>query len=824
MFSLKDKILLALCNSRLVNAFPVRVVINFIVNNINIIRFIFGGRPDFCGQTRLIYRLSHLCSVTKERIRLTPSGIEAGGRLVDKTYFRILDHVAREGIDIAESSPASVRELIRKQVTYKSPYTSRRHYKALSLLMLTIYVGGAANVYLYLVMANSTVGIKFWQILVSVLWLFPTFFFFFNTFLFYCTWFKYAAMKVNFTEATKSEEYQLKVAPEQPPVITLVPSYMEEPALLSRTLYSLCLQNYENNRVVLLLGNDYYSEDAEIRNNTKEVRSMVAGMILDLRKQNHWIKRYYRAFKGMREMDAASLAEQFAYLSQLYGGIAGWFHAKAEFFRNEPVEYPTDKYLIKNVFVYKYRYNKVKAKKCAAIVSELKGTAGSPGLLSDYYRMAEECYMECKRAFNPRLEIFMRTKYANLEKEKTKAGNLTAYFSLIGGTWKEARDENGRLILVPSATGKHIKAPVFMATFDSDTIAKHNYLLRKAVFLGKKENEKVGLIQSPYDVPSPEPTPVSSAAGVQTAWMVILSPGLTHYNAAFWLGFNGLWRFKGLESIRDMNSFMAITMVEDVETSIKLRRRGYSIVTSPERQCITYSPPDLRSLRVQRTRWASGNVRIAKIIHECIKQKEIRLSFVERLHNYNYVLGLCNISVSTFLTYVLYLFGANFGASYQGIEVLPFFAFMSTFFFMVPSITKYRLKHLIDCLLGTPFLNFYYLKGTIKAVQLLFRPDSNKNFHTPRFIKDRHWQLRTFEIVGLTALIGGYIIKLILDIEAGLYFRFFTYYQLFCMLYGLYRFIRNREYPDYPGKMKRLHDIRDLNTQQEVSQQTAVCE
>lgn len=749
------------------------VLLDFISVTVNMIKAVLGIKPDFTGQTRLSYRVMYFFDKGHKSLVIKPSGIYSDEKLLEDSQLQIMEFMPSRGLLISEEDKSRVKQILSSTALSKDPLASVGFYRLKALFVL-ITTGFMLNFLATLyVLFSPYFNVPLAKKVVLFLWTMPNLYFFLQTILFYLTRFKHLSMKTSFEEASEAEEKALRLSPDQPYVISVVPTYMEDPELLKRTLYSICLQNYSNMSVVLLLGNDYYSNDSNVIDNTRKMRQVVFNIKRDIINQKKNIKKQLSKLTPVIRKGTSLSAADFNQMGSIYLEVSSFFISKAREVKVCEVKYPIDNYLIKNTFILRYRYFKRQSIKCFNAAKHLSCCINP-----------KDAYNELNSLFNISLEIFMRTKYENLEQEKTKAGNLTAYSSIIGGTWCRKKQSKGRFVLEPSHKGKHIREPLYFASIDSDTILKPDYIVRKVAFLERKENQGIGLIQSPYVMPTPEETPAASASGVLSYWFLPVSVGLSAYKSAYWLGFNCVMRF---EAVKKIKNFLSNTIIEDTHSSIKLKRVGYGIVTSPEEQCITFSPYDLNGVKTQRIRWASGGFKIAKELMSGFIRKEPGFkTFTEKILVLNYVLGLNLLPIA--LTSLMFL-ESPFYKYFFLVETIPFFLYILSYVCLLRSFTNYKLRHLIDGLSISIFTNLYHLAGTYNSLKSLIFDEKVRFFNSTRKSKNIcNSKLGDLEFFGITIMVTWLGIRLINQLLNHKYFDLFPLYHILLALYGVVRF------------------------------------
>src|SRR5262249_22360964 len=110
---------------------------------------------------------------------------------------------------------------------------------------------------------------------------------------------------------------------------------------------------------------------------------------------------------------------------------------------------------------------------------------------------------------------------------------------------------------------------------------------------------------------------VERVAGATTDVQYLLHQGMTRFGAAFWVGANAVMRTAALRDVattaeeRGWTLIKVLhdrTVIEDTETTLELRRRGWRLHSYAERLAFSATPPDFGALLVQRLRWATGGL------------------------------------------------------------------------------------------------------------------------------------------------------------------------------------------------------------------------
>lgn len=766
----------SLYSSFIVRNLPVRIILNNIKLMINLIIVLFRGTPRLVGERRLQYHIVYLLRKYNKSVLIAENSLWIENKKVGIVNSALQGFIPLEGFIIHPENENRIREIFIQKLCNDNPSVTKKYYKASALYWLSFSLALFANIMIILTFLENAYYFGYGQIASTLFWISANTFILIQMYIFHKTRLRSIALENNIVEATSEEEESLLLQEESPGSLIIVPAYKEEAELLKRSLFSHMIQKYTNKEVVLLLGNEYYTDNSETLTNTQQVKEVVSELNREFFDKKQFIK---ESLKTLSQPLSLSL-------KMIYDEISQWLSEKGEEILSSSDKYPTDDFVVKECFFAMRDYYKERSSSLETMTaSELEKEASY-----------------CRKIFSVNISVFMRTQYPNLEQEKTKAGNLTAYLPFINRDSKEVPShEPGKMNLIP---GELHNRHQYISIFDCDTIPKPEYLLRKIIYLEKESHQKIGLIQSPYVVPDPEPTITGSASGVHSYWFLPISIGLTSYGSAFWLGFNSCWRYDTLKQIPD---FMAETIIEDVEVSLKILSTGYKIITSPEIQCITFSPTDLKGVQVQRTRWASGGLRIIKIFLKLLKEKKYSVSgFKEFSLRINYIV---NLNLLPF--FITLLFIIQTPIHYKTIHYISFqfISYLWVFFLISTRNTKYKISNLIDGLCLSLFMNFYYLRGLARSLKVFFKPEKDQFFNsTPRSsvqsseipvkktetIKKKIYQVGAFEVLGVFYLLFIFSKALVHNISMYKYADLFPIYQIFCLLYCVGRFIGFRHF------------------------------
>jgi cellulose synthase (UDP-forming) len=153
----------------------------------------------------------------------------------------------------------------------------------------------------------------------------------------------------------------------------------------------------------------------------------------------------------------------------------------------------------------------------------------------------------------------------------------------------------------------HVEADL-VAVLDADHVPTDGFLLRTLPYF---EDECVAVVQTPqdfYNLDSFEHERTgddsSHVAYLEEAvFYRVIAPGKNRWEGAFWCGTGAVIR---REALRSVGGVSTDSVTEDIETSIRMLRRGWSIVYHNEVLAHGLAPSDAVQYMTQRHRWALG--------------------------------------------------------------------------------------------------------------------------------------------------------------------------------------------------------------------------
>lgn len=156
---------------------------------------------------------------------------------------------------------------------------------------------------------------------------------------------------------------------------------------------------------------------------------------------------------------------------------------------------------------------------------------------------------------------------------------------------------------------KHSDAP-FIAIFDCDHAPSPDFLERT---LGYFIDSRVGFVQTPQDFYNIDSFQHRGSAEKREAWHEqtlfyrVIQAGKDRWNATFFCGSCAIMRRAALE---DIGGIATGTITEDMHTSIRMHKKGWSAVYHAEALAFGLSPANLEQYETQRLRWGRGAMQV----------------------------------------------------------------------------------------------------------------------------------------------------------------------------------------------------------------------
>ncbi|WP_188773068.1 glycosyltransferase [Novosphingobium endophyticum] len=156
---------------------------------------------------------------------------------------------------------------------------------------------------------------------------------------------------------------------------------------------------------------------------------------------------------------------------------------------------------------------------------------------------------------------------------------------------------------------QHSDAP-FVAIFDCDHAPSPDFLERT---LGYFIDPRVSFVQTPQDFYNVDSfqhrgsDETGEAWHEQTLFYRVIQPGKDYWDATFFCGSCAVMRRAAID---DIGGFATGTITEDMHTSLRLHKNGWSAVYHTEALAFGLSPATLEQYETQRLRWGRGAMQV----------------------------------------------------------------------------------------------------------------------------------------------------------------------------------------------------------------------
>jgi cellulose synthase (UDP-forming) len=144
----------------------------------------------------------------------------------------------------------------------------------------------------------------------------------------------------------------------------------------------------------------------------------------------------------------------------------------------------------------------------------------------------------------------------------------------------------------------------YVVIFDADHVPEPNFLIS---VLPHFHDGDVAFVQSPQSYTNDVNLVATGSGEAQRIFYELVCPGKNHFNAAFCVGTNVMFRRTALDEI---GGIWTASNSEDIWTSIELHRRGWRSIYVPQVLARGLAPEDVTSYLKQQLRWASGGFEV----------------------------------------------------------------------------------------------------------------------------------------------------------------------------------------------------------------------
>ena len=144
----------------------------------------------------------------------------------------------------------------------------------------------------------------------------------------------------------------------------------------------------------------------------------------------------------------------------------------------------------------------------------------------------------------------------------------------------------------------------FFCIFDADFVPSPDFIEQVLPFF---TDEAVAFVQTPQTYGNLHTMIARGAGYMQTVFYRFVQPGRNHFNAAFCVGTNVMFR---RTAIHEIGGIYADSKSEDVWTSLKLHERGWRSLYLARTLAVGDAPETIEAYTKQQLRWATGGFEI----------------------------------------------------------------------------------------------------------------------------------------------------------------------------------------------------------------------
>lgn len=462
------------------------------------------------------------------------------------------------------------------------------------------------------------------------------------------------------TEASRADiedVYLRSYSEDDPKLAVLIPSYKEEERTIRQTMMSAALAEYPQRRVMLLIDDPQNPEKASDQACLQAARDLPGQLDLRFRTALKKFQKALAEFEAVPgQMDyrkhLSHLAELYLDAAQTLETWATQEKAQASV-RSAGLDH-TDHHFIDKILLAPATAHRQRARDLAAA-----SLADQP---TDFELLRRE-YHRLGTMFDVDFGSFERKRYANLSHNANKAMNLNSYLGIMGGTFLEVVRPDGCYLEGCDEIDASIVPPHadYIIILDADSLITSDYALRLTHVLENPGNERIGLIQTPYIAIPNSPITIERVASATTDLHYVVQQGVSHFEAAYWVGPNSLIRRSALDDImveslergHTVKSFIQdLTLIEDTGSTIDLIRKGWFLHNYFDRLAYSATPADFGALLIQRRRWANGGLLLLPALMRYLFESPV-FSLRRLVEGYLRVFTLISPTLITIATLIL---------------------------------------------------------------------------------------------------------------------------------------------------------------------------
>ena len=144
----------------------------------------------------------------------------------------------------------------------------------------------------------------------------------------------------------------------------------------------------------------------------------------------------------------------------------------------------------------------------------------------------------------------------------------------------------------------------FFVVFDADFVPRPEFIEEVLPFF---TDDNVAFVQTPQTYGNLHTMIARGAGYMQSVFYRFIQPGRNHFNAAFCVGTNVMFR---RTAVQEIGGIYADSKSEDVWTSLKLHERGWRSIYLARTLAVGDAPETIEAYTKQQLRWATGGFEI----------------------------------------------------------------------------------------------------------------------------------------------------------------------------------------------------------------------
>ena len=144
----------------------------------------------------------------------------------------------------------------------------------------------------------------------------------------------------------------------------------------------------------------------------------------------------------------------------------------------------------------------------------------------------------------------------------------------------------------------------FFCVFDADFVPRETFIEEVLPFF---TDESVAFVQTPQTYGNLHTMIARGAGYMQSVFYRFIQPGRNHFNAAFCVGTNVMFR---RAAVHEIGGIYTDSKSEDVWTSLKLHERGWRSIFHSKTLAVGDAPESIEAYTKQQLRWATGGFEI----------------------------------------------------------------------------------------------------------------------------------------------------------------------------------------------------------------------